>query len=771
MAQETTRKGPPQGVVFVPGAAFTPAAPSFTPTVTVQAAPKFANAVTIKAPTPGNTGLSPQKAAPAGLKNDTTQRLCRNVLIYGSCRFQDKGCVYAHSLGEEDNETPKPEDQAKSADINRESGTTTPTTFTSSAPVFKPGSKVFLPSGASPTFTPASPTGANTSETSTAAASGLNGPGKAGFNSDSLAAPAFVPRNIHTSPSIQHASAASTPGTASHHGDLQTDSFFSPVASAAQVAGAVPPPSSGPPVGSLASPSITHKVDVSTPGLVDGMQGSSGGSASASFVPSYGVGADGMSMSMMSHDGTIRGEQAGEKTLFPTDTHVLDHHLYSTPLPHTANLPQSHLPLHNFFLPSDLYTFLHDRTEAKLFTASADASLPAELHVYHSLHELVPEATPQERSPRVFGYVSDVYRAKCRLDGRLYCLRRIEGFKLAKEAAFSVLDKWRRIRHPNIVSVREAFTTRLFSDASVVFAYDYHPKSKTLYEEHLATGPGPGQPFAGISERILWSYVAQISNGLKAIHTAGLACRTVEPTKILLTGRNRVRLNCCSIFDVLTHDSTANNIAYYQQDDLLNFGKLLVSLCCGSTAAVHALSPALDHIQANYSPDFKSIIMYLIGKPSPTKSIDDILVMMGPRILNEFDAMQNYADSLESGMEAELENGRVARLLIKLGFINERPDYVLKLFRDYVFHSVDEVGNPVIDLTHVLAHLNKTDASLDEKIMLVARDDQSCLIVSYKEIRKAIDMAYMWVLSTARNKQPADHAQSRELLQSSGVIR
>lgn len=55
--------------------------------------------------------------------------------------------------------------------------------------------------------------------------------------------------------------------------------------------------------------------------------------------------------------------------------------------------------------------------------------------------------------------------------------------------------------------------------------------------------------------------------------------------------------------------------------------------------------------------------------------------------------------------------------------------------------------------------------------MLVARDDQSCLIVSYKEIRKAIDMAYMWVLSTARNKQPADNAQSRELLQSSGVIR
>jgi PAB-dependent poly(A)-specific ribonuclease subunit 3 len=37
-------------------------------------------------------------------------------------------------------------------------------------------------------------------------------------------------------------------------------------------------------------------------------------------------------------------------------------------------------------------------------------------------------------------------------------------------------------------------------------------------------------------------------------------------------------------------------------------------------------------------------------------------------------ALHSYADSLESGMEAELENGRLARLLIKLGFINERPE-------------------------------------------------------------------------------------------------
>lgn len=33
--------------------------------------------------------------------------------------------------------------------------------------------------------------------------------------------------------------------------------------------------------------------------------------------------------------------------------------------------------------------------------------------------------------------------------------------------------------------------------------------------------------------------------------------------------------------------------------------------------------------------------------------------------------------------------------------------YIIKLFRDYVFHQVDESGNPVVNLSHVLSCLNK----------------------------------------------------------------
>ena len=77
-------------------------------------------------------------------------------------------------------------------------------------------------------------------------------------------------------------------------------------------------------------------------------------------------------------------------------------------------------------------------------------------------------------------------------------------------------------------------------------------------------------------------------------------------------------------------------------------------------------------------------------------------------------------DRLESEFMSELENGRLVRLLCKFGFINERPEfardprwsetgdrYIVKLFRDYVFHQVDEVGRPVVSLSHVLTCLNK----------------------------------------------------------------
>ena len=80
----------------------------------------------------------------------------------------------------------------------------------------------------------------------------------------------------------------------------------------------------------------------------------------------------------------------------------------------------------------------------------------------------------------------------------------------------------------------------------------------------------------------------------------------------------------------------------------------------------------------------------------------------------------SYADYLEVEVSKELESARLFRLIAKLGFINERPEYqrnpawaetgdkyMLSLFRDYVFHQEYENGLPAVDMAHVIETLNK----------------------------------------------------------------
>ncbi|GAB5590090.1 PAB-dependent poly(A)-specific ribonuclease subunit 3 [Umbelopsis nana] len=426
----------------------------------------------------------------------------------------------------------------------------------------------------------------------------------------------------------------------------------------------------------------------------------------------------------------------------------LQHHLYSTPLPHVTNLHPHQKSIHAFFMSDNLREELTERNEALLKTAP-DLNLPQELHVYHSLYPLDYQ---QEKSTQVFGHPTSVYKAMCTLDGRTYALRRIEGFRLMNEMAMSTIENWRRIRHANVVSVREAFTTKAFGDHSLIFVYDYHPCSTTLFQAHFSSEAQ--QTGGNISEKIIWSYITQITSALKAIHSSGLAARVIEPTKILLTGKNRIRLNCCGALDTIKYDG-GQNLARFQQEDLLAFGKLVVALACNSLQAIQNLPNSFEYISHFYSPDLKNLILYLLSKPMPTKSIDEVISLIGPKILHEIDSAHHHSDFLESELSRELENGRLFRLLMKINFINERPEfdmdpswsetgdrYIIKLFRDYVFHQVNENGAPAMDMVHVLTCLNKLDVGVDEKIMLMSRDEQSCLIVSYKEIKNCIISAF-----------------------------
>lgn len=54
-----------------------------------------------------------------------------------------------------------------------------------------------------------------------------------------------------------------------------------------------------------------------------------------------------------------------------------------------------------------------------------------------------------------------------------------------------------------------------------------------------------------VPEKVIWSYVCQITSALRVIHRSGLAARCIEPSKVLRTGENRWVFRTLRIEEVL----------------------------------------------------------------------------------------------------------------------------------------------------------------------------------------------------------------------------
>jgi PAB-dependent poly(A)-specific ribonuclease subunit 3 len=440
---------------------------------------------------------------------------------------------------------------------------------------------------------------------------------------------------------------------------------------------------------------------------------------------------------------------------------------------------------HDFFIPDGLREELQKKADIARQVAP-NSTLPV-IEQFHSLFCL--DMSPQKNTAP-FGYASWIYKAVSNKDGKTYALRRLENFRLTSETAIRSAQPWKRVLNGNVVTIHEAFTTRAFGDSSLILVTDYHPNSKSLADEHFK----PVQRFHGrqpasshVPEQVLWGYIVQIASALKAIHGSGLAARLITPSKILLTSKNRVRLNACSIMDIVQFDN-ARPVLELQADDLVQLGRLILCIANNNATAHLQMQKSMDYITRSYTARLKECVQWLLnpqpapGAPSsPTtpapmqKDIDTFLGGIADQFASVFDSELHAQDTLTVNLGKELESSRLVRLLVKLNMINERPEldasqnmpgnsgpnsssvwaetgerYYLKLFRDYVFHQVDANGHPVTDLAHVLDCLNKLDAGTDEKIALISRDEQNVLIVSYREVKRALESAFQDLVRAGR---------------------
>ncbi|XP_064400675.1 PAN2-PAN3 deadenylation complex subunit pan3-like [Halichondria panicea] len=438
--------------------------------------------------------------------------------------------------------------------------------------------------------------------------------------------------------------------------------------------------------------------------------------------------------------------------------------MYTKPLTNVARSTRAP----SFFTPESLRQDLLARESICLSQPLSADSCPSEVDHYHNLCPLerVDTTPPDQEVARSFGHPSTCYKCINSKDGLYYCLRRIHGFRLSSgRAVLEQLESWRKLQHVNLVTLREMFTTKAFGDNSVVFVYDYHPGAESMAARHHKST----RRSSPLPEDLVWEYVIQLVSALRLVHSANLALRCIHPTKLLLTSPHRLRISCAGIMDIVS--TTANTLPtpIQQQGDLVATGEALlcVALQSASAAKQEFFPASMEILATSYSPDLQHIIQYLLqsGSKGPPHNVVEVLPMVGGRVYSSLETSQLQQDYLEGELSKELQNGRLFRLLAKLGTVNERPEfsgdpqwsetgdrYLMKLFRDHLFHQVHNSGKPWVDLAHIVQTLNKLDAGVEETVALHSRDEQSVLVVTYAELKRCLQTTFTDVLSSSENK-------------------
>jgi PAB-dependent poly(A)-specific ribonuclease subunit 3 len=160
----------------------------------------------------------------------------------------------------------------------------------------------------------------------------------------------------------------------------------------------------------------------------------------------------------------------------------------------------------------------------------------------------------------------------------------------------------------------------------------------------------------------------------------------------------RLFINCVGVVDALEFEAR-KNVIDLQRDDVRDLGRLILTLGTGTeitkSSDAETLQACEMYLAQHYSRDLHSLAVTLIRSANPP-TIMDVCRAMAGRIFDELDSAHMAYDRCEQALASEYDSGRALRLLLKLGFINERPEfgmnrrwaqsgdcYVLTLFRDY----------------------------------------------------------------------------------------
>ncbi|KAL6940888.1 hypothetical protein ACO0QE_004806 [Hanseniaspora vineae] len=351
-----------------------------------------------------------------------------------------------------------------------------------------------------------------------------------------------------------------------------------------------------------------------------------------------------------------------------------------------------------------------------------------------------------------FLYATDAnnffYKCVSNYDGLVCLIHRIanytnENLPQPKKIA-SVYQACSKVHSSNVVQLKDVFLTTQFNDRSVCLVYKYHPLTISINDYYRLDNQMGSSLGLEIEEEYLWLYLVQIANAMRKLHTSGLYFGdmldwhnfliTSIPGRIKYFGLGR---NCFG--------SEALKIKELQQQDFKKLGEMLETVITPKMRAGN--------------PEFQNILDYLLTETSAAtgalKSVSEFVKIFAVKFFDIMENLQTQNEDVEQTLANELENARLFRLMCKMNAVINRPDsnsdinwsengskYPLKLFYHYVFHQKDHNGKKTLDLVHVLKTLNKLDAGVAEKILLVTPDEMNCMLISYKELKILLEFSF-----------------------------
>lgn len=278
------------------------------------------------------------------------------------------------------------------------------------------------------------------------------------------------------------------------------------------------------------------------------------------------------------------------------------------------------------------------------------SDLPTTIGHFHSLIELTDPVSHQERQrlgqvppnnrPQLFGtYQTGLYKAVSLKDGMPYVLRRILGYRVptakSSKSLSVIVAKWKRVRIPGVVALREFFLTTEFGGGQcLVGVYDYHPNSETLEQYYF-------NATRSVDRRVLQAYAVQLITMVKQVHSLGLSCRIIHPSKLILTGTHRIRLSGVALTDAITgppitketpadpksDGQTKETRPFLWMSQMMDYADVaftLIAIACKNSAAAdpNNIQATLVNMRTSFGAEFADWLALLIYPPANLDKID-----------------------------------------------------------------------------------------------------------------------------------------------------